>query len=344
MINHEVFFNGPLVTQFTGDGLPISIYEPPFAPYYKGEHSNPDHLTTDRVPDLASVLFQGNGVLEQTLTQLAGDQLIHTQLRTVTEHQSGRKGIIRIFVAATEDGHETPFITHTSRFPIGDKRSDYLHTEYTNLRLLADLFTEHLDEVTLQRYNVVKPIAYGISGELDGKRYPFFTMPYVSQGELHQNFLPVSYYPLTPAPFFMYAMPYTKEMSDLIAEQTRNADVAEGVEVHQRLSRDFLIWNGIAYYVFEKRMLNNMRINAGDWMAEIDPESGMKLTLTAIQDGFTEPVSEAAWVKSMKDHQERCEFAIFGQEDTVKSVWTFFNWQDSFFYDCLKEAQTLVHQ
>lgn len=322
----------------------VKLYEPQFSGLFRPEKRfAQEELLDADIPYVMQRLFSDEAVLRQTVESV-GNGVVNgpVQLEVVTHHQKGKRGHIRLCRALPKEGDPLYFVTHIARFPEDDSRSGHLQKEYEDLRSLSGLFEENLPSEVLSRYSVVRPAAFGVSGGYRGRQYPFFTMPFVAKGELHQNWKSPDL--LHPYPFFMYALPYTDGMWDTIHKQTAEAYTHKGVERHKQLSRDLLVANGLIYHLTGGRMLRDMRINAGDWMADIYPPEGargMDLTLVSIQNGLTDPVPETEWIRRMKDHEEICEVPIIGYEHDAP-VWTFFNWPDTFFAECLREARQLV--
>lgn len=343
-VEPKIFFPGQPVQRINTNSLPVDIYQPSFGRMILEEESVSSCFTTNRFSEIIPVLFENDTTLFETLKIIENGQLLpYSKLETVNEHQLGRNGVIRIFQACTEDGHTTPFVVHISRFPTENLR---LEKEYKNLKYLSSLFETHLDEDTRTRFNVVKPLQFGVSGELDSCPYPFFTMPYIPQGELNQQYYiheDSSNGKLLAIPHFIYAIPYNETMFEVNRRQLTDThlNVQERIETHKKLCHDLLIVNALIYHLTGGRMLNDMKINAGDFMADMSNFSqGMPLTLVAIQNGLTDPVSLQEWVANMQGHTELSETHIAGFRD--KEVYTFFNFPDIFFYKALLEANGLV--
>lgn len=288
--------------------------------------------------DLSRVLFEDEAVLGQTLAGLGADISQAQGLETIDYHQSGKWGIIRLMRAVGEM-EPVYFVVHVSRFDRDNERSSYLGREYAYLAYLADRFGKQVNDEGRNRHDVVKPLAIGLTGEYRGRQFPFSTMPFVRLAELHFDSVPVKD---KDVPYFRYPLSYNQEMRRASDEMGRRANTDEGKKVYEQLCKDLLRANGLIYHVTDGRMLVDMRINAGDWMAWIT-DKGMKTVLIAVHDGLTEPLSERVWVERMRRHIEPCYIAPISISTRQEMVQVFpQEWPDEFFYECLEEARKLL--
>ncbi len=321
MVAPEEFFAGGRIDRVFRDGREFGLWELPRAGRYPQEISSEEGcLVKDDWWELFQVMFTD------------GDRW-----DGVNEHQAGRDGLIRLTRMVPKFGEPTYCVIHVSRFPVGDERSRYLEREYNDLRWLSGLFEHQVGPEAREKYAVMRPWAIGVSGKFREREHPYVIMPFVEQGELHYDFIPIG---SVNIPFFRYAMPYNDAMEQRREQLTREVRTDAGRELYGKLARDLLVFQGLIYHVTEGRMLKDPRVNAGDWMANIG-EEGMEMTLIAIHDGFTDAVSPAQWVRWMRKHEERCRLPYYGCTEEMVEVFPR-EWPDEFFYDCLEEARRLL--
>lgn len=251
------------------------------------------------------------------------------------------------------------FVTYLSKGPLGSPLAEEAKADYENLRYLADRIS------STAKYEVVKPIATGLSPAYRGYRYPFFTMPFVSdKGELHVDLTGVGQnYALIP--YFRFAYPLDRSMQ---VESERQANLgpkkmlkwvrhnrhkyadarrflidmyhSEGGRHIYQQRNDLLVGNALIYIASGGYFPGKFSVNAGDWMARFPREGGLDLTLVTVRGGFKGPYGFDGWVKRMKDHVE--PYYPVHDDSTYTTFPLFYGVTDEEFADAYRLAEALL--
>lgn len=276
-------------------------------------------LPRDELPDFVlGYMFQGNTVLEGTLEDLTGtsefSRVWSCQL------QAGDRAYI-ILHLATVRGCIIPFVSYLSRGPEGTALAGEARDNYNGLKYLNGEFQRRLQADIQRHFSVINPIAFGLSGEYEGKRYPFFTMPLSDRGELGLYVYPSNIGTnriLLPHPFFAYANPIGELEEEIQVRQFNQArefgkqldlifnrlpaDIQRSGIFSRRFKAeleklplakayfrgldDLLTANALVFILSGGRFPKEFHVNAGDWMAYISRDGHLSLQLVTVRGGL----------------------------------------------------------
>ena len=194
------------------------------------------------------------------------------------------------------------------------------------------------DEKTQEQFKFVKPLVLGITPLVDGYKYPFFTMPFLEgYGELRMSQRPfakllVNGQPTTAyLPYLSYAGPPIDQYESLHAAHLEEIDQIQNIALNlltrygtvlsEQMYYEYLtkldklpyfektkyhllmvlVGNALIYSLTGGYFPKEFAINAGDWMADLEPEE-MKLYLISIRGGLKKFKSDGEWIKHMRKH------------------------------------------
>ncbi len=311
--------------------------------------------------DLSPHLFDDSSVLENTVSTLAPGA--RPENIKIWEIQAGMKAYILMSEVDTDQGNKF-FVTYLSKDPEHSDLAREAEADFANLQMLADRFGS-LSPEGRGKYDVVRPISYGLSPAYNGYRYPFFTMPFLEDfGELRVDLTGVSE-DSAIVPYFRYAYPLDRSMeveserqfrhgpekiiSWLKHNQRRYGDPrklwedlnnTEGARHIHRQRLDLLVGNALIHIATGGYFPREFKINAGDWMAQFPREGGLNLTLVTVRGGFDYLGDYDRWVDRMTHLTE--PYYPNDESNTDETFSLFYGISQNEFREAYEKAEELL--
>lgn len=260
-----------------------------------------DNLWVKHLSTVGPVLFDDGQALQDTVSALSGQSVETVDGLKGAPLQMGWKAHMLFYEAAVGDT-KLHFVTYLSRGSMATELGRETLTDYTSLSWLANQTEQRLRPEVSKQFGVIKPAAQG-EVRFNNKQFPFYTMPFLSLGELHvdlKNTITIAF------PYFRYCAEYTNEMADEIQPQVNALEdlglrfAISGMsnqllahdEVFNRFAlqrHDLLRADCLVYLLSEDRFPREHDVQAGDYMAKIYPDS-LDLRLITVRGGFTRPM------------------------------------------------------
>lgn len=289
-------------------------------------HEVTNLLKKDDLPDFCPHMFDSSDALEQTVYAIAGEGNIK-KIRG-THLNLGKKALILLHEVEV-DWKPHHFVTYLSRGAEGTVLGDEAVADYRNLTYLSQQFRARLSPEASKKHRVIQPIAYGLSSEYRGEKYPFFTMPVVNDAdEIKYNIHPYLVNgQMFGAPSIIYAYPFDRKTREVNENQYRQGlslatkikkltrqrgfdeaiRIAENTEagiLYKTMSTEILTQLSLIYLLSQNRFPREFLVSAGDIMAKIAKHSLENITSITIRGGFGGELTEQTFITRLREQEE----------------------------------------
>lgn len=286
-------------------------------------------VSREVLPQLVPGMLSEPGILDQTIKSLNQDQEVEIHGVKGMHLQAGVKAFILMCEANTSAG-PSHFAIYLSRGGENSFLGNEAIEDFYNLKALSRSADARLKDEAKEKYRFMMPIALGLSPEINGERYPFFTMPFVRDyGEMRADAFVDGETGLSFA-YFRFPLTYNRAMIDYNRRAEKNCAALKrkfkrkqrrlrGVpldEIAQHLHRspqaklllgqfeDVLVGNALIYELSGGFFPSEFQINSGDWMMQPTQQDRLNLYLITIRGGWLQLDSDEDWVRRMEEHHE----------------------------------------